>query len=114
MDVQPKASKIRRERGFAPLELALGIFFITVLLVLALQLFSAIYTAQAAGRAVWDAARAQSLGQSAAAAASDSLPGSVQLMSVRSLGDGVEIRVRPPQALPWPRLPDITRKAYVP
>ncbi|MGD8148814.1 hypothetical protein [Ornithinimicrobium sp. Y1694] len=112
---QPLArGRARREKGLAALELLIGTGFALLVFALALQLFSAIYTGQAAGRAAWDAARAQSLGQSASAAASRSLPGGVELLSVNSLGDGVEIKVRAPAPLPWPKIPDVTRRAHVP
>lgn len=80
----------------------------------ALQVFSAMYAGQAASRAVWDAARAQSLGQNPLDAAQESLPGSVRVESIRSTGDGVHLAVRTREFLPLVEIGTITRTAYVP
>jgi Tfp pilus assembly protein FimT len=116
MTVQHRTRRPDRERGFAAVEVIFGAILVSLVLALALQFFSAVYASQAAGRAAWDAARAQSLGQSPASAASASLPGNVSLVRVTSLGDGVEIVVRAPEPLRVPvlALPEIKRRAYVP
>lgn len=101
-------------RGWAPLELLFMTAVIMTFAAMALALFGTIYASQAASRAAWDAARAYSLGQSAVSAANNSLPGAVQLMDVRTLGDGVEVTVRPPNIFPVLELPEITRTAYIP
>lgn len=103
-----------RSRGAASLEVVVMAAVVAFTIVVALQIFSAIYAGQAASRAVWDAARAQSLGENALAAAEASLPGSVRVDSLHTTSDGVHLSVRTREFLPLVRIGTITRTAYVP
>lgn len=101
-------------RGSAPLEVLVMSAVVAFACLVALQIFSAMYAGQAASRAAWDAARAQSLGQNPRAAAEASLPGSVRVESISTSGDGVHLSVRTREFLPLARIGTITRSAYVP
>lgn len=103
-----------RGRGSAPVEVLAVAFGVMAVCLVALQIFAVMYAGQAAGRAAWDGARAQSLGQSASGAAHASLPSGVQVESVQILGDGVRVTVRPHTFLPFMDPGTISRSAYVP
>ena len=104
----------RGSRGSASLEVVVMAAVVAFTVVVALQIFSAMYAGQAASRAVWDAARAQSLGKDPRAAAEASLPGNVRVESISSTGDGVHLAVRTTEFLPMVKIGSITRTAYIP
>ncbi len=104
----------RAERGSAAIEVVGLSFVVLMVFAMAAQVASAVYASQAADRAAWDAARAQSLGHSAHAAADASLPGAVHLVSVSAGGSRASVTVRAPDVFPVLDLPTITRTAYVP
>lgn len=111
---QRRLSPDDRTRGSATVEVLAVAFGVMAITVVALQIFAVMYAGQAAGRAAWDAARAQSLGQSAVSAAHASMPGSVSVESVSSVGDGIRVTVRPHQIMPGLDVGTISRTAYLP
>lgn len=109
-----RATHQRRSRGSASLEILVIAAAAGWLCLVALQVFSAMYAGQAASRAAWDAARAHSLGQSAVAAATASVPGSVEVADVQTFADGARVTVRATEFMPGLEIGPITRTAYVP
>ena len=77
------SGRIRRDRGQGTIEFMAMVPLVLAVLVCALQVMAQAYTAHAASQAARDGARAFSLGQSAAAAVSASLPGNVELLNMR-------------------------------
>lgn len=104
-----------RQRGQASLEMAALAPVVLMLMLLALQVIVLTYTSHAASQAAREAARAYSLEQSPAAAASSSLPGGVQLVSVQPSGPDhtVTVTVAAPFAVP-PLNREITRSVTMP
>lgn len=91
----------RTDQGQASLELVGLLPLVLLLLVLAFQVVVMAYTAHGASEAARDAARAYSLDQSASAAAEQSLPGAVSLVSVSTFGPhhGVRVVVEAPAVI---------------
>lgn len=110
----PRAGGRRRECGSGAIEVVGVSFLVMLVFAMAAQVVSVVYAAQAADRAAWDAARAQSLGRSAAGAADASLPGGVSLVDVAAGGDRATVTVRAPQVFPVVGPTTITRTVYVP
>lgn len=103
-----------QSRGSAGVEVLVMAFVVMWVVLIGLQIFSVMYAGQAAGRAAWDAARAQSMGQSATGAANASVPGAVSVESVSTAGDGITVTVRTAEFLPFMEIGPISRTAYVP
>jgi hypothetical protein len=91
----------RPDSGQASLELIGLLPLVLILMVLALQVVVMAYTAHGASEAAREAARAYSLDQPAGAAAAQSLPGAVSLVSVTTFGPhhGVRVVVEAPAVL---------------
>lgn len=91
----------QRDRGNASIEMVGLVPVVLTVLVLTLQVLVLTYTAHGASQAARDAARAYSLNQSPQAAAQDSLPGAVSLVSVTTFGPnhGVRVVVEAPRML---------------
>jgi hypothetical protein len=106
-----------RDRAQATLEFMAMVPLVLAVLVCAVQVMAQAYTAHAASQAARDGARAASLGQSAAGAVQASLPGNVQLLTMRSTGPGhtVVVEVKPPiELIPFVDDYKITRSVTMP
>ena len=103
------------QRGQASLEMAALAPVVLALMLLALQVIVLTYTAHAASQAAREAARAYSLNQAPGTAATDSLPGGVQLVGVQQSGPDhtVTVTVKAPFAVP-PFDQEITRTVTMP
>ena len=106
-----------RERGQGTIEFMAMVPLVLAVLVCALQVMAQAYTAHAASQAARDGARAASLDQSASAAVQASLPGNVQLLTMRSTGPDhtVVVEVEPPiKLIPFVSDYGITRSVTMP
>jgi Na+-transporting methylmalonyl-CoA/oxaloacetate decarboxylase gamma subunit len=111
------SGRTRRDRGQGTIEFMAMVPLVLAVLVCALQVMAQAYTAHAASQAARDGARAFSLGQSAAAAVSASLPGNVELLNLRAGGPDhtVEVVVQPPiRMIPFVTDYTITRSVTMP
>ena len=115
--VNSSVNKVRagRQRGQASLEMAALAPVVLMLMLSALQVIVLTYTAHAASQAAREAARASSLDQSAQAAADDSLPGGVRMVSVQTTGPDhtARVTVAAPFAV-YPFNREITRTVTMP
>lgn len=104
----------RDDRGTASLELVALMPVVAVVVILAFQFFAVVFVAHAADDAARQAARAQSLGDDASAAARASLPDGLEPVGSVSQGsEKVTVRVRVPRLSPLPQY-TVTRSAVMP
>jgi Flp pilus assembly protein TadG len=106
-----------RDCGQGTIEFMAMVPLVLAVLVCALQVMAQGYTAHAASQAARDGARAASLDQSASAAVQASLPGNVQLLTMRSTGPDhtVVVEVEPPiKLVPFVSDYRITRSVTMP
>jgi Na+-transporting methylmalonyl-CoA/oxaloacetate decarboxylase gamma subunit len=112
-----RPARTRRDHGQGTIEFMAMVPLVLAVLVCALQVMAQAYTAHAASQAARDGARAFSLGQSAAAAVSASLPGNVELLNLRAGGPDhtVEVVVQAPiRMIPFVTDYTITRSVTMP
>lgn len=87
----------RRDAGTVSLEVVMLVPILVLVATFVLQLGVAGWTASQTEFAARQSARAQSLGESPAAAASAALPGALRIDSIAAGGERVALRVRVPR-----------------